>query len=172
MEFEVDFQLEVIEDREEVEEPQQPQDRPAVNPPPGNQGDADRPLEDDLRFEGPMPQHHNHNHGPAPRGVGFLQIEARKVTQSIIGALIFPSISAAMGVLLKAVLPKTWTTPPGRWERYPAGFLQSRFGRSIAGGCLFIVLRDTISLYSKYRLAQDHKKRRVLDYKGDKRKVS
>ena len=172
VEFEVDFQLEVIEDREEVEEPQRPQDPPAGNPPLGGQGDADRPLEDELRFEVPMPHDHNHNHGPAPRGVGFLQIEARKVTQSIIGALIFPSISAAMGVLLKAVLPRTWTTSPGRWERYPAGFLQSRFGRSIAGGCLFIVLRDTILLYSKYRLAQDHKKRRVVDYKGDKRKVS
>lgn len=172
VEFEVDFQLEVIEDREEVEELQRPQDPPAGNPPLGNQGDADRPLEDELRFEGPMPHDHNHNHDPAPRGVGFLQIEARKVTQSIIGALIFPSISAAMGVLLKTVLPRTWTTSPGRWERYPAGFLQSRFGRSIAGGCLFIVLRDTILLYSKYRLAQDHKKRRVVDYKGDKRKVS
>ena len=173
VEFEVDFQLEVIEDREEeVEERQQAQDPPAVNPPAGNQGNADRPLEDHLGFEGPMPHHHNHNHGPAPRGVGVLQIEARKATQSIIGALIFPSISAAMGVLLKAVLPRTWTTPPSRWERYPAGFLQSRFGRSIAGGCLFIVLRDTILLYSKYRLAQDHKKRRVVDYKGDKRKVS
>ena len=173
VEFEVDFQLEVIEDREEeVEEPQRPQDPAAANPPAGNQGNADRPVEDDLRFEGPIPHHHNHNHGPAPRGVGVLQIEARKATQSIIGALIFPSISAAMGVLLKAVLPRTWTTPPSRWERYPAGFLQSRFGRSIAGGCLFIVLRDTILLYSKYRLAQDHKKRRVVDYKGDKRKAS
>ena len=171
VEFEVDFQLEVIEDREEADEPQPPRDPPAGDPPPGNQF---RPLEDHLRFEGPMPPHqnHTHNHGPAPRGVGFLQIEARKATQSIIGALIFPSISAAMGVLLKAVLPRTWTTPPGRWERYPTGFLQSRFGRSIAGGCLFIVLRDTILLYSKYRLAQDHTKRRVVDYKGDKRKVA
>ena len=165
--FEVDLQLEIIEDgEEEAEGAQQPRDRQAADLPAGE------PQNNDFQIGGPMPHHHNHHHAAMPRGGGVLQIEARRATQSIIGALIFPSISAAMGVFLKAVLPRTWTTPPNRWESHPIGFLQSRFGRSIAGGCLFIVLRDTLLLYSKYRLAQDHKKRRVVNYREDKRRGS
>ena len=109
-------------------------------------------------------QHENQN------GVHGLVLNLFSLPQTIMGALIFPSISAAMGALLQVALPRTWTTPPGRWDRYPVGFLQSRFGRSIAGGCLFVVLKDTLMLYSRYRLAQDHKKRRVVDYDAKKGK--
>ena len=109
-------------------------------------------------------QHENQN------GVQGLVLNFFSIPQTIIGALIFPSISAAMGALLQIALPRSWTTPPSRWDRHPVGFLQSRFGRSIVGGCLFVVLKDTLMLYSRYRLAQDHKKRRVVDYDAKKGK--
>ena len=86
------------------------------------------------------------------------------VLQRIVGALFFPTIASGMGIALNTVLPRAWTIPPGRWDKYPVGFLQSRFGRSVAGGCLFIVLKDSLLLYSKYRVAQTHKQRRILDY--------
>lgn len=107
---------------------------------------------------------------PAPEqgAVANIFVDTFAFTQKTMGALIFPTIAAAMGILLRSALPRTWTTPPGRCDRYTAGLLQSTFGRSIAGGCLFVALRDTIVLYSKYRLAQDHKRRRVVDYAGKK----
>ncbi len=43
----------------------------------------------------------------------------------------------------------------------------------MVGGCLFVVLKDSLRLYSKFRLARDQKKRRVVDYdagKGKRRK--
>ncbi|KAL8670491.1 MAG: hypothetical protein Q9168_004973 [Polycauliona sp. 1 TL-2023] len=83
---------------------------------------------------------------------------------TMIGALAFPAVAAGMGGLISLVLPLTWKTPPGRWSYRSPGFLQSRFGRSIVGGCLFLVLKDTLSLYTKYRLAEDHLQRKVLDY--------
>ncbi|KAL8869993.1 MAG: hypothetical protein Q9174_003854 [Haloplaca sp. 1 TL-2023] len=86
------------------------------------------------------------------------------VVHSMMGALAFPAVASGMGDLISFVLPRTWSTPPGAWERRSHGFLQSRFGRSVLGGCLFLVLKDTLSLYSKYRLAQDHMHRRVLDF--------
>lgn len=90
---------------------------------------------------------------------------------TMIGALAFPAVAASMGGLISLVLPRTWKVPPGPWDRRSPGFLQSRFGRSVVGGCLFLVLKDTLSLYTKYRLAQDHMHRRVLNYDGRDRRV-
>ncbi|KAI4286194.1 MAG: hypothetical protein L6R38_000090 [Xanthoria sp. 2 TBL-2021] len=83
---------------------------------------------------------------------------------TMIGALAFPAVAAGMGGLISLFLPWTWRTPPGRWDYRSPGLLQSRFGRSVVGGCLFLVLKDTLSLYTKYRLAEDHLHRKVLDY--------
>lgn len=83
---------------------------------------------------------------------------------TMIGALAFPAVAAGMGGLISLFLPWTWRTPPGRWDYRSPGLLQSRFGRSVVGGCLFLVLKDTLSLYTRYRLAEDHLHRKVLDY--------
>lgn len=93
------------------------------------------------------------------------------IVHTMIGALAFPAVAAGMGGLISIFLPRTWRTPPSLWDRRPPGFLQSRFGRSVVGGCLFLFLKDTLSLYSKYRLAQDHMHRRVLDYEGRGRRI-
>lgn len=123
----------------------------------------------DRNEQAPAPPH-RHRHREFNFSIGEL-------TKTIVGALVFPSIAATMGGLLKATLPTTWTTTPittGFWDRRGgrnAGFLQSRFGRSIAGGCLFIVLKDSLMLYARYRTARDHRKRRVVDYDGVKGKA-
>ncbi|KAH8695347.1 RING finger domain protein [Talaromyces proteolyticus] len=90
---------------------------------------------------------------------------------AILGALLFPAISAGMGGLLKLAMPKSWTTPPSVLERSRAGLLQSRWGRSVIGGCLFVLLKDALVLYCRWRLAQTHRKRRVLNYDRRKGKV-
>lgn len=88
------------------------------------------------------------------------------LADAILGALVFPSIAAAVGEALKYALPQSWVMPP-RWGK-PTGFLQARWGRSILGGCLFVGVKDAIMLYVRWRMARNHRMRRVLDYKPSK----
>lgn len=92
------------------------------------------------------------------------------VADKVVGALLFPALSAAMGELLKLTLPFTWRTPPQMWERRSAGLLQTRWGRSVVGGCLIVLLKDTAVLYSRYRLATIQRKRTVVDWPGKRRR--
>lgn len=176
--FELNLQVELIDEEEadrEVEVIRQQPEQPAGNRDQAEQGQGQN--------QGPN-ERHGHPHPPpapqlaanqgAPAGANIM-VDAVAYAQKALGALMFPTIAAAMGFVLKAALPRTWTTSPGRWDRYPTGFLQSQFGRSVAGGCLFVALRDTLLLYSRYRLAQDHRMRRVVNYdvkKGRKVKTT
>ncbi|KAH7077459.1 hypothetical protein BKA63DRAFT_508342 [Paraphoma chrysanthemicola] len=103
------------------------------------------------------------------------------LADTILGALIFPSIAAAMGELLRHTLPGSWVTPPsgtpatswlGGWistggrmgtRGRPTGFLQTRWGRSLVGGCLFVGLKDAVLMYVRWKMAQNHRRRRILD---------
>ena len=105
---------------------------------------------------------------PAPRQNNLI-VSTSRLADNILGALMFPAISAAVGALLKVGLPRLWTTLSGQGR---PGLLQTRWGRSIVGGCLFVVLKDTLLVYSKYKLAQNHKKRRVVDFERSKSKNS
>jgi hypothetical protein len=96
-------------------------------------------------------------------------ISFTKIVQNVIGALAFPSVSAAMGGILELTLPRSWTQM-GAGQTRPTRFLQTRWGRCLVGGCLFVVLKDAMTLYIRWKLAQSHKQRRVLDYNRDKPK--
>ena len=98
-----------------------------------------------------------------------LVISTGRLADTIIGALLFPGISSAMGSLLKRALPKAWTTARAAADGRPAtGFLQTKWGRSIVGGCLFVVLKDSLILYARWEQARTHRHRRVLDYQKKK----
>tara|TARA_R110002003_G_scaffold121_15_gene10770 strand:+ start:13371 stop:15050 length:1680 start_codon:yes stop_codon:yes gene_type:complete len=104
------------------------------------------------------------------------------LADTILGALIFPSIAAAMGELLRHTLPGSWVTPPsgapatswlGGWistggrvgtKGRPTGFLQTRWGRSLVGGCLFVGLKDAVLMYVRWKMAQNHRRRKILDF--------
>lgn len=112
------------------------------------------------------------------RGINFT---TSNLADTILGALVFPSIAAAMGELLNFALPRSWVTPPsgsiatswlGGWittggrlggGSRPTGFLQTRWGRSLVGGCMFVGLKDMVLLYVRWKMAQSHRKRRILD---------
>ena len=94
----------------------------------------------------------------------------RDLTSTILGALLLPSISWAAGEMLRLALPKAWTTmkvpdkpflfaAPFRYG--PTGLLQEKWGRSLVGGCMFLVLKDMFYLYVKYRRATIRPLRRV-----------
>ena len=163
MNFELGVELEIVEEQEVPNARAQPA-APGQNLPPAAQN-----------F---MQEHHAHihnhvhdHHRPENNGV---TISISQLASTITGALLFPSVAATIGHLLRFALPKSWTTPPSLWNRNARhGLLQSQFGRSVVGGCLFVVLKDSLRLYSKFRLARDQKKRRVVDYdagKGKRRK--
>ena len=83
--------------------------------------------------------------------------------QTVLGALAFPAVAASMGGLLSMALPQAWMTN-ANWMNGRPGFLRHRWGRSVVGGCLFVVLKDALVLYCRWRLVQSHRRRRIMDY--------
>ncbi|KAL8732902.1 MAG: hypothetical protein Q9166_002503 [cf. Caloplaca sp. 2 TL-2023] len=188
--FEIGVELEIIDEEEVPEEAAQQQDlvneplanQPGRNPEEGqNEGQAPNaaPGQEANQNEN-NGQNQNQAQAAAPAPNAAPLAEQHRVIRlvplvsafvhTMIGALAFPAVAAGMGGLISLLLPWAWKTPPSRWDRRSPGFLQNRFGRSVVGGCLFLVLKDTLSLYTKYRLAQDHLHRKVLDYdrRGDR----
>lgn len=76
------------------------------------------------------------------------------------GALLWPTVSYSVGNLLRLTLPKSWVTRPSTGPI--TGLLQERWGRSLVGGCLFVVLKDAFFLYTKYRRAINQPHRRIV----------
>ncbi|KAI9796255.1 MAG: hypothetical protein M1833_006424 [Piccolia ochrophora] len=97
-------------------------------------------------------------------------VSTGRIVDSVVGALLFPTISGVMGELLKALLPKSWIFPSSGGRNRPTGLFQHKWGRSIVGGCLFVAMKDAVILYCRWKQAQAHRYRRVLDY--DKRTKS
>ncbi|PQE06559.1 RING finger domain protein [Rutstroemia sp. NJR-2017a WRK4] len=85
-------------------------------------------------------------------------INASSIFLKMMGALFFPAVSSVMGDALKLALPSIWLRQ--------RGLLQHKWGRSIIGGCLFVVLKDVVMLYCKWKKARDFGKKRVRDYVG------
>ena len=114
---------------------------------------------------------------PDPQPAGGerrLTFSPTAIAETVLGALIFPTIAEISGNLLKLALPTSWTTPGqiartgwlGSTKFRPGakGLLQEKWGRSLVGGCLFVVVKDAVMLYVKWRMASMHRERRVLDY--------
>lgn len=94
------------------------------------------------------------------------------LTDTVLGALVFPAVSASVGGILKLALPRTWTTSqPAALHTARSGLLHTKWGRSVVGGCLFILIKDALLLYCRWKLAQSHRRRRVLNYDRSKEKV-
>ncbi|KAK6221057.1 hypothetical protein LQW54_001630 [Pestalotiopsis sp. IQ-011] len=75
------------------------------------------------------------------------------------GALLWPTVSYGAGSLLRLALPHAWVTKPA--SGHATGILQERWGRSLVGGCLFVVLKDAFYLYVKWRTTLNRPYRRI-----------
>ncbi|CAK7567016.1 MAG: hypothetical protein SEPTF4163_004974 [Sporothrix epigloea] len=120
---------------------------------------------------------------PAPRngGAGIIFTE---IVTAITSRLLLPRMAASAGELLEAFLPKSWVMLPpvpvlatpisivSDSDAVPTlveaaavvprrGLLQERWGRSLVGGLLLIVLRDAWRLLLKYRRAQMKQQRQI-----------
>ena len=40
----------------------------------------------------------------------------------------------------------------------------------MVGGCLFVGIKDAVMLYVRWKMAQNHRRRRVLDHDGGKKR--
>lgn len=150
--------------------------------------DEDEPAAEEEREGEPVPQPAEPAPAPAPapapqpeprRNPGgvidrAVRYSLRDLTSTILGALLLPSISWAAGEMLRLALPKSWTTIriPSRpffftspLRAGPTGLLQEQWGRSLVGGCMFVVLKDMFRLYVKYRRAAIRPMRRVPNVK-------
>ncbi|KAI0490040.1 hypothetical protein F4859DRAFT_509616 [Xylaria cf. heliscus] len=77
----------------------------------------------------------------------------------ITGALLWPGVCYGAGEILRHLLPSRFVTKP---PSGPAtGLLQERWGRSLIGGCLFVVLKDVFFLYVRYKRMMNRPYRRI-----------
>lgn len=93
------------------------------------------------------------------------------IGQTILGALSFPAVAAGMGNLLSYFLPSSWLGSANYVNGRP-GLLRTKWGRSVIGGCLFVVLKDALVLYCRWRLAHGHRQRRIMNYDKKTKKYS
>lgn len=166
IEIEVNAEIQIVDDDGNEVDPEEVRQEidEAIQAAEDRQRDQDRDAGNQVPqpANGQNAQPQRHNHGQQQQNNGLI-LSASKIADTVLGALCFPVIASVMGEALKFGLPAKWTA--ASIARRP-GLLQSKWGRSIVGGCLFVVMKDALLLYSHYRLAHDHQKRRVLDHRG------
>ena len=155
----------------EVEQPQHQQARDEREPQPNQAA----PAQPDINAPpAPPAAAPNNNPPPAPapallnRRPNERISDTSSLLHTTLGALLFPSISACMGHLLLHSLPTTLTTASTPLTLFRnkgrEGLLRTRWGRSVVGGCLFVVLKDVLMLYVRWSMARGHRGRRVMDW--------
>ena len=153
---------------------QQPAAPPLAQPPQQEDEQADPPPNiPDGRQQAPPPRPAAAA-APADNNIEHrVTLSVLSVAHTLVGALLFPAISSLSGELLRLLLPLSWTTPPrirngmfGSRVVGARGLLQEKWARSLVGGCAFVVLKDAVGLYVRWRMAEMHKGRKVLEYEG------
>ncbi|XXG98178.1 hypothetical protein Hte_004499 [Hypoxylon texense] len=81
------------------------------------------------------------------------------VLNFLAGTLVWPGVCFGMGELLRLALPAHFVTRPASGP--VTGILQQRWGRSLVGGYLFVLLKDTFFLWVKYREALTRASRHI-----------
>jgi hypothetical protein len=92
------------------------------------------------------------------------------LSSAVTADLLLPVFAATTGELLRLLLPKRFTTMPAGNFVGRVGLLQQVWGRSLAGGALYVVVRDFFRLYVKYRRAEAKSYRRVQNFDRKKAK--
>lgn len=97
-------------------------------------------------------------------GDNELMDDTSSIGQLVLGSLLIPAVASVTGEALKAVLPYSWTSSVSNFYRGRTGLLASQWGRSVVGGLAFIAVKDMLVLYCRWRLAEGHKKRRIMNF--------
>ena len=147
------------------------------NRPPQNAGQQE-PQPNEQPAGQQQAQPNNQAPGRQQDGGRRLSFSPTAIAETVLGALIFPTIAELSGELIRLTLPKSWTSmPTSSFSSRPGvrigakGLLQEKWGRSLVGGCLFVVFKDALMLYVRWKMAQMHRRRRVLDCDKSKKTV-
>ena len=118
--------------------------------PPPDQQEQDRLV--DQPADQPADEHNHEVPQAPPARRPSLSSILSSISNSIVTALILPGICFGMGELIRLALPKAWTSASAGspWPRRP-GLLQQQWGRSLVGGCMYVVMKDAVRFYTKYR---------------------
>jgi hypothetical protein len=181
----LEFNLEIgVEDNEEDEQqqdqrgdrrPEQREAQPAEGnaaPPPAAGAAAAAANNNPPENANANAAQNNNNNNPPPALLNRRPNEIISDTSTIflntLGALLFPSIAAGMGELLFHTLPLSWVKASPRaivfGNKGREQLLRTKWGRSVVGGCLFVVLKDALVMYVKWRMARNHRGRRIMDW--------
>ncbi|KFA77000.1 hypothetical protein S40288_08582 [Stachybotrys chartarum IBT 40288] len=144
-------------------EPQANEEPPAA---PANQEQQQQPPQPQQQ---PPAAGHEAPRAPPARRPGLGGILS-SISNALVSSLILPGVSFAMGEALRLALPRSWTETHrvGQWYRGTAGrpgLLQQQWGRSLIGGCMFVVIRDAVRLWAKYRRVVAMENRQVKNVK-------
>ena len=183
----LELNLEIgVEDDEDEEQPgQQQQQQQGARPDgqPGNREEAQPAAAENAppaanQAANNPPANGNANPGPAPqpallnRRPNEILTDTSSIFLTTLGALLFPSIAAGMGELLHHTLPLSLVKPSSSFTIFRNSgrerLLRTKWGRSVVGGCLFVVLKDALVLYVRWRMAKNHRGRKIMDF--DKRR--
>lgn len=138
----------------------------------GDQDDAqgEAPMGQQGGQQQPQQQNGHVHHILGERGDQLID-GSSSLAQTVLGALVFPAVSAGMGSLLGYLLPSSWLSESNTMNGRP-GLLRTKWGRSVVGGCLFVVLKDALVLYCRWKLAQGHRLRRIMNFDKKTKKYS
>lgn len=99
-----------------------------------------------------------------PNQRDVLSISGAGIFQTVLGALLFPTLAGLAGEVLKVSLPTRWIMGNGRQRT----FLGAKWARTLVGGCLLVLGKDALMLYVRWRMGVMQRSRRVLDYERGK----
>lgn len=162
---EIGFQVEIAA-AEELREPEAGNEEVIIGE--EDQDPNDRDIENaEHAVNGQHDEQHGAPQAPPVRRIGLGGLLSG-ISNAVVSALILPGISFAMGEALRLVLPEAWTaaTPRSPWTSRPGfgsrpALLQQQWGRSLVGGCLYVVLKDVIRVYGKSRMVKTLRDRRI-----------
>ncbi|KAI9312938.1 hypothetical protein BX666DRAFT_788971 [Dichotomocladium elegans] len=80
-----------------------------------------------------------------------VRISSSDIGVTVLGALLWPTISSLVGSCLNHV----------KWVRH---YFPEPFHRNILGGCLFVVVKDMANLLYRYERLKQRRSRRVRNY--------
>ena len=121
--------------------------------------------------DGPANAEADGNQLLGPRGDEIIE-SSSSIFRDVVGALAFPAVAAGMGELLSFALPAAWMSSANFYRGRP-GLLRHKWGRTFVGGCVAIVLKDAFVLYCRWKMAQSHRQRSIMNFdKKTKKYVS
>ncbi|KAI0160964.1 hypothetical protein GGR52DRAFT_562347 [Hypoxylon sp. FL1284] len=132
--------------------------RPEAHP----EGHIEPPLDDEDRQ---LADWLNTQIGEEANNVGVVNPRGRTpdvfgpLFNFLAGTLMWPGVCYGAGELLRLALPSRFVSRPASGPS--TGILQQRWGRSLVGGCLFVVLKDAFFLWIKYRKTMNRATRHI-----------